>query len=702
MELTRIWEVVRRRKWIIIQALIVVTLVALIGSHLIAPSYHCKSKVVIKQAKKGAVDIGAMGLPGLTSMIVRTSADVSINRVLATSRPYMDEMIRGLQIRNRQGRLLTADELTVGGLAFAVKGIISPRPRMTIAQFEATEILELRASSGNPKEAVMMANALAEMMVEENRAQTREEYKTARVFLAGQLKKVKDRYLAALGSMTEFRKREKTIDLKVETKLASERMSELLKEKEEDTIVLAQARGRLEALRRQLARQAPDFLFADTVKDSPQIATLVKMLTELQLQLTQASSELTDRHPRILALKEQIQLAEQKLSSELKAYEVSAPQVISLERQIAAVEAHRERISARLKEYEDTLGGIPEKVFRQESMGMELNVTQQVYRALLDSLYEIGIGEANTLSEIRIVERAIIPSSPASPKKTVNGVLGAFLGLISGLGLAFVMEYLDDTIRKVEDLKEFAPITLLGAVPQFDEETVPLISTRDPNDPICESYRKIRNYLTKNKKVINTLLITSAGPCEGKSTTVVNLAISVAREGKKVVILDMDLRRPSLHTYFELPNDVGMEDVLQARIPLDEVIQSTQTEGLSILPSGPPFPDPGRLIESDQMGRLISNLKSQFDVVILDSAPLLVKSDALVLARHVDGSVIVLEGEKTTRRAVHEVMELMAKARIRPLGFVLNRLPIRKGRYHYQEYYYAKYGGELSTNESSV
>jgi capsular exopolysaccharide synthesis family protein len=702
MELTRIWEVVQRRKWVIIQAVIVVTLVAVIGSHLIAPSYQCKSKVVIKQAKKGAVDIGAMGLPGLTSMIVRTSADVSINRVLATSRPYMDEMIRALQIRDSQGRLLTADELTGGGLALAVKGIISPRPTMAIAQFEATEILELRASSGNPKEAMMMANSLADMMVEENRGQTRAEYSSARVFLQSQLKKVKDRYLAALGSMTEFQKREKTIDLKLETKLATERMSELLKQKEEDTIVLAQTLGRLEALRSQLAKQSPDFLFADTLKDSPQIATLVKMLTDLQLQLTQASSELTERHPRILALKEQIHLAEKMLSSELKAYEVSAPQVISLERQIAAVGAHRERISTRLKEYEETLGGIPEKVSRQESMGMELNVTQQVYRALLDSLYEIGIGEANTLSEIRIVEQAVIPSSPASPNKTVNGVLGIFLGLIFGLGLAFLMEYLDDRIRRVEDLKAFAPITLLGAVPEFDEETVPLISRRDPNDPICESYRKIRNYLTKNEKVINSLLITSAGPCEGKSTTVVNLAISVAREGKKVVILDMDLRRASLHRYFELPNDVGMSDVLQARIPLDEVIQTTQIEGLRLLSSGPPFPDPGGLMESDQMGRLMSDLKSRFDLVILDSAPLLVKSDALVLARHVDGSVIVLESEKTTRRAVHEVMELMAKARIRPLGFVLNRFSIRKGRYHYQEYYYANYGRELSTGESSV
>ncbi|MCK4728815.1 MAG: CpsD/CapB family tyrosine-protein kinase, partial [Desulfobacterales bacterium] len=201
---------------------------------------------------------------------------------------------------------------------------------------------------------------------------------------------------------------------------------------------------------------------------------------------------------------------------------------------------------------------------------------------------------------------------------------------------------------------------------------------------------------------IKSLLITSAGPGEGKSTTVANLAISVAGEGKNVTIIDIDLRRASLHTYFDLPNDAGLSDLLKGKSSMDEVIQPTRIEGLNIIPSGPSFPDPGGLIESDQMGQLISDLKTRFDLVILDSAPLLVKSDALVLARYVDGLIIVLESEKTTRRAAHELVDVLAKAHIKPLGFILNRFSVQKGKYFYHQYYYGHYGSELRKTETSL
>jgi len=239
---------------------------------------------------------------------------------------------------------------------------------------------------------------------------------------------------------------------------------------------------------------------------------------------------------------------------------------------------------------------------------------------------------------------------------------------------------------------------LIGTVPGFEEGRLPLISEKDPNDPLYESYRNIRNYLKMNKSPVKTLLISSPGPGEGKSTTVVNLGISVCREGKKVAIVDMDLRRASLHTYFDLPNDVGVGDLLQGKTSLDETLQPTGVEGLSIIPSGTPFPDPGGLIESEQMGRLMSELKTRFDMVLLDSAPVLVKSDVLVLSRYVDGCIIVLESTRTTRRAVHEVLDLLAKARIRPLGLVLNRFSMQKGKHFYQHRYYGHYGGELSTD----
>ena len=702
MDLTEIWEVIRRRKWLIIQAIFVVSLSALIGSELITPLYQTSAKIMVKRAKVGVKEEARelIGLPGLSSMIIRTHADVDVNKVLATSRPYIGQLIADLQLRDDNGNLLKAEALVQEGIAATIRGkIFAETGNIRISQYAGTSILEITASSRDPLEARMMANGLADIMMDENQRLIRSEYSIARSFLEEQMSRVKERFLVALREVTEFQKQEKTIDLKLETELASKKMAELLNQQETDIIELAQTRAKMENLKQQLAKQSPDYLFADTVNDSPQIATLKKSITELDLQLTQASSELTDNHPRVQTLKDQIALAKAELKKELEVYKTSAPQLIALERQIAASDAHLAGVNADINKYLKTLGGIPDKVFSKESLGMELNVTQQIYRSLLDALYEIKMGEATTLAEIRLVESALTPYSPVSPNKGLNTVLGIFLGLVFGVALVFVLEYLDDTIRRAEDVKEFRPVTLIGTVPEFEPDRVPLIWGKDPNDPVYESYRKIRNHLKMGERSIDTLLIMSAGPGEGKSTTVVNLGTSVAREGKKVAMVDMDLRRPSLHTYFDLPNEVGMADIVQGKASLDEAIQATRVEGLALVPSGPPFPDPGWLVESDALGRLVSDLRTRFDMVIIDSAPLLIKSDALVLARHVDGSMIILESEKTTRRAVREMMETLARADIRPLGFILNRFSIEKGKYFYHHYYYGRYDRGLSTSE---
>ena len=388
-------------------------------------------------------------------------------------------------------------------------------------------------------------------------------------------------------------------------------------------------------------------------------------------------------------------MAEAVLRREIGVYRSSAPGLTELQRQVASLEAHLKGVNADIDRYFKAFGELPDKVYKQAGLEMELDVTHHSYSSLLDSLYQIGIAEATTLSEIRVVEPAIRPVVPVSPNKVLNSALGLFVGLVFGFSLAFGIEYLDDTIRTAEDVKEFRTIILMGTVPKFNAKKLSLISAKDPNDPLFESYRRIRNYPTMDEESIRSLLITSAGPEEGKSTTVMNLGISVAREEKKVLIVDMDLRRAKLHTYFDLPNETGITDLLQGKASVDEVIQTTRVQGLSLIPSGPPFPDPGVLIDSDRMGRLMPELKTRFNLVIIDSAPMLVKSDALVMAKYVDGSIIVLASEKTTRRAVDELLDVLEKAHIKPLGFVLNRFSIEKGKYFYHQYYYGRYGNEL-------
>jgi len=698
MELTRIWEVIRRRRWIIIQAVIIITFIAYGGSYLVTPSYQASSKIMMKQPKMAGIDKGRLfqskniniGLSGL-STIITTSPDVDVNKVLATSRPMIQRMVENLQLRDLGGNLIKADKLTQVGMVSTVKRRIFPQPTITISQYQDTNILQIDTTSPDPEEAMMMANTLSEIMVDENQMQMRAEYKSARIFLEDQIKEVKERYNIALLSLTNFRKKEKTIDLALETKLGTEKIAELLKQKEDNIIDLAQARAKLSRLREQLDTQGFEFITASTLQENPQIEILKRKLADLKIQLSEATADLTERHPKVQTLQDQIQTVEAELKTEIDTYKASAPELVALQRQIASLEAHLEGVNADLKKYMQTLGGLPDKAFRQANLDIELNASQQVYSTLLDYLSQVGIAEATTLSEIRMMEPAVRPLYPISPNKLVNGLLGIFLGLVFGVALTFIVDYVDDTIRTPEDVREFRPIALIGAVPQFRRTDIPLISAKDPNDPLYESYRKIRNHLKFiDEKPPGSLVVTCAGPGEGKSTTVANLGISAAREGKRVVIVDTDLRRPSLHTHFDLSNVGGVNDILYGKTSMDDAIKPTQVPNLSIITSGPVPPDPGGLIESDQMGQLISRLRNRFDLVILDSAPLLVKSDALILARYVEGTIIVLESEKTTRHAIYEMMETLANAGIKPLGFVLNRFSIAKGKYYYHQYYYGR------------
>ena len=687
MELVKIWEVIQRRRWLIIQALIVITLTAFLGSYFITPSFQTSSKIMIKRAKTSAGEIGNIGLSNLSSIITATP-DVDVNRLLATSSPIIDRVVEKLQLRTEKGNMIKAKDLTQTGMVSTMKRRIFSTPNINITRYQNTDILQIVASSSDPEEAMMMANTLAETMVNENQTQTRAEYRSALIFVETQIEKVKGQYNAALQNLTDFRKDEKTIDLTMETKVATEKMAALMKQKEDNIIDLAEARAKLNRMKKQLTQQGAQFLFASTLQENPQIEILMRRLTEIKLQLSEASTELTGKHPKILSLKEKLRTAEDELKREIKTYETSAPGMASLERQIVALEAHLQGVDADIEKYLQFVGRLPEKAFKQASLDLELNVSQRLYSNLLDYLYQIGTAEATTLSQIRVVVAALRPISPVSPNKLLNTILGIFLGLVFGVGLAFLFEYLDDTVRTPEDIREFKPTALIGIIPLLEQNKNPLITERDSDDPVYECYRKIRTHLKfVNEGGLRSLLVTCAGPGEGKSTTIVNLAIALSRDGQRVAIVDLDLRRPSIHDYLELPNDLGTASILEGRALVDEAIQRTRIQGLNVITSGPLPPDGGELIESVRIERFMSELKNRFDMVLIDSAPLLIKSESLVLAKHSDGLIVLLESGKTTRHAIQAMLEILTNANIKPLGFILNKMPIQQGKFLYAQYY---------------
>ena len=315
---------------------------------------------------------------------------------------------------------------------------------------------------------------------------------------------------------------------------------------------------------------------------------------------------------------------------------------------------------------------------------------QTTYSQLLASLQG---GNVNTLN---VVEQATVPSRPISPNIIMNVLLASAIGLVLAVGGVFIMEYLDDTVNTPDDIDRITKLPVLGTIPNFMGKTYPekLITSRELADPAIEAFRSLRtNIQYSSFKPIRSLLVTSPGPSEGKSICLANLAVVMAQAGFKVVIVDADLRRPVQDQIFSAPNDTGLTDVILADNPNGkEVLQTTNIENLRLLTAGPLLPNPYKLIESARMKTIIQQLQDDADIVLFDSPPALMVTDAAILGTEVDGTLLVVEAGHTrsadTRRAVDELKRL----HVHLMGIILNRSSYNQNNHYY--YYYRKDGQE--------
>ncbi len=301
-----------------------------------------------------------------------------------------------------------------------------------------------------------------------------------------------------------------------------------------------------------------------------------------------------------------------------------------------------------------------------------------------------------TLTTLTMIEEALPPTSPSPSTLRRSILVGVMIGIVAAGLLVFVLEYLDDSVSSPDELQAITGLTALGIVPiqkGVDAEHPVLASAETVGrNPLNEPYNYLRTNLefaAAGYQGMKAILVTSAGPSEGKTTTSVNLAISLAREGKSVVLVDSDLRRPSVHRIFGESREPGLTRVVLGTATLEDALISLPGQNLKLLASGPLPPDPIHVIRAPVFKAIIEELKASSDVVILDSSPLLAVADALVLAPMVDGVVMVVAARSTRRRALRSAVESLRNANPNVLGAVLNKVGGRRSDYYY--YYYSQY-----------
>jgi non-specific protein-tyrosine kinase len=334
-----------------------------------------------------------------------------------------------------------------------------------------------------------------------------------------------------------------------------------------------------------------------------------------------------------------------------------------------------------------------------------LTLFQQIYTNLLQSLEAVRLAEAQGVSTVTLVEQADPAPRPFRPNVVQDTMLAVIVGLLVGVGLAFLIEALDDTVKGPADITRSFGLSVLGYVGNIPDDSN-LITSIEPRSPISEAFRALRTNIqyASVDHPIHRLLITSPTPQDGKSTVVANLGVVISQSGRKVTLVDADMRRPSLHRKLKMANRLGLSDLfVQEKIHLDGSSRDTRVPGMSVITSGGLPPNPSELIGSEKMIQVLEEIRTEADFVIVDTPPVMAVTDAAALAPRMDGVIIVVRPGATKLAQTRHTIETLQRGGANILGVVLNDIDHKRSRYmyYYQGYYtYDSYYGEGLENQN--
>lgn len=355
----------------------------------------------------------------------------------------------------------------------------------------------------------------------------------------------------------------------------------------------------------------------------------------------------------------------------------------SLEAKLAEVEAEIENVN--------TLAASAETEAERVEYYARANQYRETYYSLMELYENVWMSEAQTVSSVAVVEPAIVPENPVRPRVLMNTALAGVVGVLLAAGVILVREALDDTLHTPDEVKSHLNLPVLGAIESFSEkEEGRLISIDQPRNPISEGFRSLRENVrfASIDNELHTLMVTSPEPGVGKSTVAANLSAVFAQAGVNTILIDCDMRRPAQHIHFDFTNHYGLSDILfDQNTPLDKLKLHTPIENLRVIPSGNLPPNPAELMASKRMKGFLEGLKAQAELLIIDTPPLQVVTDALSITTEMDGVLLVVQPGKTHVTAARQTVEQLKRAKARILGVVLNPLDLKRSQYAYRYAY---------------
>jgi len=607
-----------------------------------------------------------------------------------------------------------------------------------------TDIIKISARSTNRREAALLANVYAESYVERNMNTSRSRSRSVREFLQAQRESKKQTLDTTESALQAYMHSSGTVSLDEETKKVVEQLSQLEASRDAIRVDMSSREKTLTSYKEELARQEPAVARSIGESNDSYLRLLQEELAKLEVQRDVIVAQnpgmagekiyfdkVGEIDKQIVSLKEKLQ---SRTSEFMKSLVPSLPgegsgaflaqtrqKIIEQQIELEGLSARERALSSVIADYENQFGRIPQKSMDLARLQRSRLSAEKLYLLIEEKFNESAITEKSEFGYVDIIDPALVPIRPVSPKVAFNLIFGVLAGLSLGVAIVLIRERLELRIRTPEDLKRFGFRTIstvnrmVGENGSYGKSSIEpaaarpfdplLISSLGPLSPVAESYRNLRTNVQFGdpERSPRSIMVTSANPSEGKSTTVVNLAIIFAQSGKRVLLVDADVHRPILHKFFNNHRIPGLSDYILGNSTYDAVIQKSILDNLDVICSGTMPPNPAELPGSQNMKALIKLAMKTYDVVLLDSPPVLSATGASVLATEVDGTVLVVSFDNTRAPDIESAMESLVSVGATVLGVLLNNFDARKAYGGYTPtsrygYGYAGYGQDAGGN----
>src|SRR3984893_4405878 len=695
--------VLRKHQWLIISFMLAVVTIVSIATFRIQPVYVATTRIEL--GLKNANILPFQGTDSYDYMLdlenyIETKSKSLTSETLALQTIRTGVLTGQPQFQNSDP---SSEALATGSLAN------QKRPpelgaflgSLGVKRVPNSRLMDISLEAASPELAAEVLNANIRNFIDQNRRSHYDATTAATTWLTDQLDELKIKVKNSEDARLDYERKNQIWELDDKQNLTTQRLSEISRQ-------LIEAQG--ERMRKQSLfefAKAGDADLVPQIRDSATVQDLLHKRGDLNAQYTEAINQYGPNFPKVLRLQSQLKEIDQSLDREKRAvvvrlgseYHEAQQREALLVRTLDQQKAEANLMSGRMVQY---------NILKRDA-----EADKALYDGLLTKLKEAGISAALQSSNIRVVDPAMIPSFPSRPAKARNVALAFLVGLVGGIGLAILREYMDNTVKTPDDIETLARLPSLAVVPEFEDSNgngrrrktlsealgnghsrqVELVAEHLPKSQMSEAFRALRTALLLSQAghPPQVILVTSALPREGKTTAAANLAVTLAQLGDRTLLIDADLRKPGVGRLLNMTSGkyAGLSSYLAGVSSLELVtVQHPAIPNLSAIPTGPLPPNPADLLSSHKLADAIAELRTKFKFIVIDSPPVMAATDAVILSVQADGVLLVVRSGETPKEAFTRTRDLLVSVKCRLLGVVLNAIDSSAPDYYYSYRYY--------------